>query len=320
MARFSRGRMRRVSLSRSASLLALALVACSAAPGPRAELALPGPSSSAGAPPPPPPLVPRAEEPHDLPGVKVDELTHRERRMWWKFVSQLYAPCSDQPVSIAQCIEEHRNCGACAPAAGLLAAKIREGATEQQLQELYAERFGPNAFTPDLAGSPMLGDASAPVTIVEWFDFECPHCRLALPALEKLVQKHKGDVRLVKKFYPLKQHLRAEACARASIAAHAQGKYFEMEKLVFDNKDALEDADLLKYASSLQLDMNRFQADMKSAKTETMLSRDRDEADKFGLSGTPFILIDGHPFDLNYFHFESDLDPWVDLEVKLKKR
>jgi 2-hydroxychromene-2-carboxylate isomerase len=92
-----------------------------------------------------------------------------------------------------------------------------------------------------------------------------------------------------------------------------------MERRIFEEQSTLEDGSFDTFAKALGLDMNRYKADLGSAATEAMLKRDHDEAEKNGLTGTPFILINGREFDLAFFHFESDLDPWIELEATMKR-
>jgi protein-disulfide isomerase len=311
----------RASLPALALALALPLLAaCSGVfnttsqTDPQAEpLALPGPVNA-------PPLKAAASEPEELPGVDTSQLSRREKELAWRMVTELYAPCQREAVSLAVCVKEKRACASCVPAVKLLVDKIHEGASSEQAQTVYATRFGPKLKQVDLADSPSEGAADAPVTIVEWFDFECPHCKIAGPVLEKLVEKHPRGVRLVQKFFPLKQHPRADVAARAAWAAQQQGKYWDMERTLFAHQDALTDQDLEKYATDLKLDVKRWKSDMASSRAAEVVARDRDQADKLGLTGTPFILINGREFDLGLFHFESDLEPWVDLELQLAGR
>ncbi len=195
-------------------------------------------------------LTPRASTPTSFPGerrrrrlegapgVDIDKLSLRERGLFWDLVSQLYAPCTEQAVSIAQCVQESRPCAACRPAATLLADKVHQGATAEEGRSVYATRFGPNLKKVDVADSPAKGPADAPVTIMVWSDFQCPHCRLALPMLDGIFEKFSPKVRLVHKFYPLHSHTTAEPSARAAIAAQNQGHYWEMERLLFGHQDA----------------------------------------------------------------------------------
>ncbi len=241
----------------------------------------------------------------------------RDQAVFWQLVSQLYAPCSSEAVSIRQCLEEARPCAACLPAARLLGDKIKGGADAEQARDLYAARFGSNLKQVDAAESPSRGPADAPVTIMVWSDFECPHCKHALPIVERVFEKHSPRVRLVHKFYPLRQHTHAAAAARAAIAAQNQGRYWEMERTLFDHQEEQSESDLDHYAEELKLDMKRFHEDMAAERTGKILERDHDDAEKAGLTGTPFILINGREFDTAHFHPDPDLDDWVALELEL---
>jgi protein-disulfide isomerase len=178
-------------------------------------------------------------------------------------------------------------------------------------------RFGPDVKPVDVADSPSRGPADAPVTIVVWSDFGCPHCKHAMPLLDKVFERHAPRVRLVHKFYPLRQHVHSGPAARAAIAAQNQGRYWEMEHLLFENQDAQDDGDLDRYARELKLDLKRFHADMDSPRTAKIITRDHDDAERAGLNGTPHILINGRAFDSAHFNLNLDLDAWVTLEIEL---
>jgi predicted DsbA family dithiol-disulfide isomerase len=275
-------------------------------------VALPGPAAA--------PLPAATSEPRTLPGLEALTLEGREKALFWQVLSQLYAPCPSEAVSIRQCVEETRPCAACKPAALLLGRKIRDGATAEEAREVYGVRFGPNLKQVDPADSPARGPAGAPVTIMVWSDFECPHCRHAMPVLDRVFEKHTPKVRLVHKFYPLRQHTHAAAAARAAIAAQNQGRYWEMEQLLFDHQEEQEDRDLDRYAKDLGLDLKRFHADMAADRTAKIIARDHDDAERSGLTGTPFILINGREFNGQHFNINLDLDAWVELEIELAEK
>lgn len=293
-----------------------ALGACSGAtpppdqPLPALTAALPGPAGA-------PPLPARAPARKPLPGVEDIQLEQREAAVFWQLVSQLYAPCSSEAVSIRQCVEESRACSACRPAARLLASKVRQGFSAADARELYGLRFGPEVKQVDVADSPARGPADAPVTIIVWSDFECPHCRHAMPHLDRALEKHAPRVRLVHKMYPLSQHTYAKDAARAAIAAQQQGKYWEMERVLFAHQNAQTEADLDRYAFDMGLDMKRFHEDMKSPKIAKIIARDHEDAARCGLAATPFILINGREFRSEFFKLDPDLDTWIETEIAL---
>lgn len=293
--------------SRLAPLLALALLASC---GP-AEVTTPparGPRQ---------PLPPPTAAPHALPGLGDLELDARASSVFWTLASQLYAPCPALAVSVAQCVEEARPCAACTPAARFLAARVRAGANADQAREVYNLRFGPNTTPVAPEDSPSLGPEGAPVTIVVFSDFECPYCARTAPLIERAAKRFSAHVRLVHKFYPLHQHAHARDAAKAALAAQNQGKYWEMERHLFAHQRDLTEVDLESYAQELGLDLARFKADMQSPRAEKILQRDHDAGEAAGLSGTPHIMINGREFSTTYFHVESDLEPWIELELQL---
>jgi hypothetical protein len=234
-----------------------------------------------------------------LPGVDTSAMTARERHEWSSLVSELLAPCPNVPVSLATCIKEKRACGACTKAAKWVAMAVREGAGEDQVHRAYRDRFDPSsAKTLPLDGSPTKGPDDAPVTIVEFADFECPHCRMAVPLVDAVLAAHPGKVRLVYKFVSLPMHVHAEAAARAAYAAHKQGKFWEMEHLLFERQEHLEDADIERYAKILKVDIAAWKLDMSSPAVKDRLTEDHKLEEDLKLKGTPTIYVNGRELDV----------------------
>src|SRR3954466_10112843 len=102
-------------------------------------------------------------------GVDTSALTPRERKEWSKYVSDLLAPCSDVPVSIAQCVQEKRNCSRCLPAAKFVLKGVRGGLSGEQIEKSYHNRFDAAKIkNVAIDGSPSKNSESAPVTIIEF--------------------------------------------------------------------------------------------------------------------------------------------------------
>ncbi len=137
------------------------------------------------------------------------------------------------------------------------------------------------------------GAATAPVTIVEFSDFECPFCSRVVPTLKQIEEKYAGKVRVVFKQNPLPFHKNAMPAAQASIAAANQGKFWEMHDKMFANQKALSVEDLKKYAAEIGLDVAKFEADMNSDAVKAQVKADMDLANKLGIRGTPNSLVNG---------------------------
>lgn len=261
---------------------------------------------------------PATAGPVDLPGVDTSELTRREQREWSTYVTELLAPCSDQPVSIAQCVKESRACEACRPAAEFLKAQVRRGRTRAQAEGAFRVRFSAEEVKSiELGDSPSKGPKDAAVTVVEWADYQCPHCAAVNPLMTRLLRQFPQDVRLVFKNYPLASHENAEYAARAAVAAGKQGKYWEMHELLFANQAKLT-KDYSVFAKQLSLDVPRFIKDYESEAVADEVQADKKQGDKLGLQGTPMIYINGRHFTGGHFDYEEDLADFVQLEIKLR--
>jgi protein-disulfide isomerase len=147
----------------------------------------------------------------------------------------------------------------------------------------------------DLKGSPFKGPQDAPVTIVEFSDFQCPFCSRMGPILDKVLEKYPERVRLVFKNYPLTRiHSMAMKAAVASLAAQEQGRYWEYHDKLFENHKTLSDEKLLEIAEASGLDMGRFERDRKDPKLSKLIKRDSGEARQNGVHGTPTLFVNGH--------------------------
>lgn len=144
----------------------------------------------------------------------------------------------------------------------------------------------------NIAGSPFLGKENAPVTIVEFSDFECPYCSEAVPLLEEALKKNPDTVKLVFKNMPLSAHRNAELAARAALAAKEQGKFWEFHNELFSTKNLNAQA-IDAIAVKLKLDMTRFKQDIVSPKIQQELVQDLKDAEAAGVTGTPALFING---------------------------
>jgi Na+/H+ antiporter NhaA len=137
------------------------------------------------------------------------------------------------------------------------------------------------------------GPLEAPVTVVEYGDFECPYCGQAEPVVRELLRDF-GDIRYVWRHLPLNDvHPNAQLAALAAEAADEQGKFWEMHDLLLDHQDALDLPDLVGYAGRLGLDVERFEADLRGHSGAAHIAEDVDTADLSSVSGTPTFFVNG---------------------------
>ncbi|HUO24017.1 MAG TPA: thioredoxin domain-containing protein [Candidatus Aquilonibacter sp.] len=143
---------------------------------------------------------------------------------------------------------------------------------------------------------PSRGAPSAPVTIVEFEDFQCPFCRKAQDTLQQVLLKYKDSVRFVHRDFPLQPlHPASWKAHEAARCAAEQGKFWEYRDLLYKNAPAAPEQ-LPTFASQLGLDSIAFKTCLESGKFKAAVQKDEDEGDRLGVQGTPFFFINGRPF------------------------
>ncbi len=143
------------------------------------------------------------------------------------------------------------------------------------------------------------GNPNAPVTLVEYSDFQCPTCGTYYPLLKELNAEFKDQLRIVYRHYPLDSHAHAEIAAQAAEAAGKQGQFWRMHDLIFNQqKDWSERVGsarsiFIGYAQEIGLDMARFEADLDSKEVRQAVEADRRSGDRLGVDGTPTFFLNG---------------------------
>lgn len=145
----------------------------------------------------------------------------------------------------------------------------------------------------DLSGSPAIGPEDAPIVLVEFTDYQCPYCALVQDTLRQLLEMYEGKIRHVVKNLPLSSHAEADTAAVAALAAGRQGKFWDFRRLLFENQNAMSEADLVRYAKKLNLDLERFEMDRKDPSLRELIARDMKQAAELGTSGTPTFFVNG---------------------------
>ncbi len=141
------------------------------------------------------------------------------------------------------------------------------------------------------------GPKDAPVTLVEYGDYECPYCGRAHPVVREALERAAGRLRFVFRHFPLDSvHPGARLAAEAAEAAGAQGMFWEMHDLLYANQDRLSEGDLVDYAVRLGLDTGRFEEDLTSHRHAARVSEDRAGGESSGVEGTPALFLDGERY------------------------
>jgi protein-disulfide isomerase len=229
--------------------------------------------------------------------IDTSSLTDAERKTFFDLANELLSPCGD-PVSLARCVSEARGCGSCVPAARYLLRLVSEGYEKAEIAELFANRFDPKRkVVLDTTQAPVRGEPMAKISIVEFSDFECPHCGAAHPVLTRVLGEFQGKVNLAFKHFPLDSHKNAAPAARAAVAAQAQGKFWEMADLLFENQRSLTPDKIREIAKKIGLDMAKFDAAIAKDAVRDRVEADKREGAKVGVEGTPTFFINGRVYN-----------------------
>jgi protein-disulfide isomerase len=151
---------------------------------------------------------------------------------------------------------------------------------------------------PVSAADHIAGADAAPITLVEYGDFECPYCGMAYPIVQGIQRALGSRLRLVFRNFPLTEsHPHAEHAAETAEAAAVQGKYWEMHDTLFENQSNLEDDALAGYAKELGLDAKRVVRELESGAHVERVRNDFHSGVRSGVNGTPTFFINGQRYD-----------------------
>jgi predicted DsbA family dithiol-disulfide isomerase len=185
--------------------------------------------------------------------------------------------------------------------------RIEAGLRQQRIGERKAEFLSglrakadvhvllePPRLALAVGDDPARGPADAPVTIVEFSDFQCPYCSRATATLKKLDAAYPGKIRLVYRDFPLVQiHPNAARAAEAAACANEQGKFWPMHDAMFEHQDKLGEADLKQSAAAIGLDTTAFNTCLESGRHAAQWKKDTTEGESYGVSSTPAFFING---------------------------
>ena len=222
-------------------------------------------------------------------GVTMDELLQAE-------VEALKDQITDEEVDAFY--QKQASMGSRMPPKERIADQIRAFLPRQKLLDSLHQKYEVETFleeprTEVKADGPGVGPADAPVTIVEFSDFECPYCSRMTDTLKQVKENYGETIRLVFRQYPLAMHANAQKAAEASLCADEQGKFWPMHDLLFAEQKTLTVPDLKEKAKRLELDSAAFDACLDEGRFAAQVNQDMQAGAKAGVSGTPALFING---------------------------
>lgn len=243
-------------------------------------------------------------------GVDLSRLSDAQKTSFFQLINSEPSACG-KPHSLAVSLRDDQACRDSLSVSQFMADALAAGASPSDIKanlDYIVGSLQPRKI--DIEGRPAYGNERAPVTVVVFADFECPHCRAEAPVLRQAIDQFRGRAKLVFKHFPLQNHPRAKVAAIATVAAQAQGKFWEMHDIVFENQTALSDADIRRYAQKIGLDMKLFDAEFAALKGKDLVEADRVEGEKLEITGTPAVFVNGRYF--NEYLFGGTVVGWID--------
>lgn len=258
-----------------------------------------------------------------LPAVDLGGLTPAQKNTALKVLRENECVCGCA-MKLAECRVKDPNCGFSKGLATVIVDSIKQGKSgAEALTAAKASKWGhppdhskilEDAVTIPVSGSPLIGPQNAPITLVEFSDFQCPYCVKAVSELQAVMKAYPTQVKLIFKQFPLDIHSQAAFAAAAALAAHKQGKFWGLHDAMFAQRGKLSHEIVLKLAGDLGLDMKRFNADLASPEIRKALDKDRSDGETAGVDSTPTLFIDGQHY--NGALSLAALKPVLDAELK----
>jgi protein-disulfide isomerase len=245
-----------------------------------------------------------------LPAVDFAGLTAAQKQTALELLRASDCTCQCQ-MKLAECRVKDPGCGDSRELASIAVREIKAGKSPAAIQKLLADsslaRQRREALFAEpvplvIEGAPSRGPVSAKLVLVEFSDFQCPYCRTAARHVDKLLELYPKDLRVVFKQFPLEKHSDAALAAEASLAAHAQGKFWPLHDRVFRHSGRITRAQLAAWAMETGIDLARFNREMDAGKYRAAVEREAKEGELAGVQGTPSFFVNGR-------HYRGSVDP-----------
>jgi len=248
-----------------------------------------------------------------VPNVDLSGLADSDKAAFMRLIEKYPSACG-KAHSLATSHKSDPKCKHSLFAARYMVKLFKLGLLPSEVEEHYDERFGAAAKHEqiDVHDAPVRGDPGAPVSIVEFSDFQCPHCKHAQPVLERILEEF-PQVKLYFKNYPItRAHPYAQMAAQAAVAAGKQGKFWQFHDKLFGGDQEHEDMTVLeKYAKDLKLDLKKWKTDIEGCKA--IVEKDHAEGERLDIAATPTVYINGKQY--HGPHTYEELKDWIDEEL-----
>lgn len=250
-----------------------------------------------------------------LEDIDLAKLDSDKQRVFYRLVGTLKSPCG-KPESLRKSYADDTSCKRAPFAVRYVAAMLEDEFPEDKVREDYVAKYEkPRKVQLDVSKAPRVGNDDAPVRIVEFFDYACPHCKEFKPVLDALMTQYDGRIATYYMMFPLGHWPESKSAAQAAIAAYEQGKFKEMHALLFARAPAHAKQDVMGYAAQLGLDPAKFEASYNAAAAQ--VEKDKVQGNGADVDSTPSIYFNDRKFEgpitVKY------LGMWIDEELAVNR-
>ena len=250
-----------------------------------------------------------------LTGVDISKLEGDKQKLFFKLVNSLKSPCG-KTHSLRTSFTSDATCKRAPFAVRYIIALLDDEASEDQAREEYTHKYeNTKQVRLDVSKAPRVGSEDAPIKIIEFFDYACPHCAQFKPMLDQVAQDQAGKISEHFLMYPLGKWPDSKSAAQAGLAAYKQGKFKEMHAMLFAKSPQHNKEAVMGYAKELGLDLAKFEADYNAASAQ--VETDRAQGESAGVESTPTVFF-------NDRKYEGPLNPkyigmWVEEETAVNR-
>lgn len=232
--------------------------------------------------------------PEAMKGLTWDGLSEEQKKLSTSILNEGRCDCGCG-MTLAVCRRDDEKCSRSLGLATQVLALSKDGKTKEEIvKAVLAPPSSKFVQFPIPAGdAPFTGPADAKVTILDYYDYQCPFCIRVAASLEEVAKMYPNDVRIVYKQHPLPMHQQAGLAARAALAAQKQGKFFEMHKKLFESSSTLSPEKINEFAKTIGLDMERYAKDLDSPEIAARIDKETKEVMDIGATGTPASFVNG---------------------------
>jgi len=250
-------------------------------------------------------------------GIDVSKLDGDKQKLFYALAASLKSPCGKSH-SLRTSYEQDTACKRAPFAVKYVASLIEDEVKEADVRDFYADKYEkePQRVKIDTAKAIRVGKPDAPVRLVEFYDYACPHCAMFAPVMEKVEQANSGKVVVYYMMYPIESaHPDSRSAAMAAYAANAQGKFHEMHRTLFERSPQHNKGAVTGYAKQLGLDPAKFEADYAAA--DAQVTADQKIGEGAGVNSTPTLFF-------NDRRYEGPMNPeyigmWIDEEIAVNR-